>query len=58
MEELAVASELMKLVSITEDRADSVVSGFKAGAGLSAMREYWNAKSARAKARVVKRHWL
>jgi len=57
-EEIEVANELAKLADISEDKADAAISGFKASANLNAIREYWNARTAKAKARVVKRNWL
>lgn len=58
-EDLDVARELAEIANIDLDRADSVLNGFKRGCGnLDHMREYWNAKTAKEKAKVVKKHWL
>ena len=56
--DFAIANELAKLAKVSEDKADLVLNGFKSGAGLSAMREFWHARTARSKARVVKKYWL
>jgi len=59
MARMQVANELSILTGIDEDKADRLVSGFLNGStSLSIMREYWNAKSAKAAAEVVKKYWM
>ena len=56
---IEVANELDKITKCGEDKADRIVNAFIEGTNeLSKMREYWNAKSAKAAAKVVKKYWL
>lgn len=52
-----VIRELGKLIKGGEDKADSVLNGFKDGANLNQMRKYRGAKDAKAAAKVVKKEW-
>jgi hypothetical protein len=56
---IEVANELDKMTGVGEDKADRIVNAFIEGTNeLSKMREYWNAKSAKDAAKVVKKYWL
>ena len=58
-QQMEVANELSELAGVSEDKADAIVSGFIAGTNeLGTMRKYWNAKSAKDAAKVVKKYWL
>lgn len=52
-----IIEELQTLIKTDFEKADSIVSGFKKGANLEQMREFWHAKTPKAKAKIIKKHW-
>jgi len=58
--DIAVANVLSKLIKVSEDKADSIMSGFKSGAGLNQKKQYWAAvksKNYKKAAQIIKKAW-
>ena len=57
-ENFKIIEELQKIAKVDWNKADSIFEGFKRGASLVQMQNFYLAKTPKQKALLIKKYWL